>query len=203
MWTNVVLKELESAYSKEDIEEILDEVPSEMAYHYKTIFRQMSEKNSRKKPLIQAVLVWTVCGVRPLLEAEFQQALLLDVGVDIIGDVQRTVEGLCGQVLTVNKQGAVQVVHSTVKEFVLDRKSVFDYSIRREESNRRLAVACLNYLTSVEMRLEGRLHLLTERLSIVERVSNFADYAATSFSVHLVNSPSDDAELFDLLVKFL
>ncbi|KAK3365588.1 hypothetical protein B0T24DRAFT_669813 [Lasiosphaeria ovina] len=204
LWTKIVLKELEFAFSKKDVNEILQEVPSEMAYHYKAIFRQMSQHNGRKKHLIQAMIAWTVCGVRPLLKAEFERALLIDVGEDITGNVSRTVEGLCSQILTVNKQGAVHVVHSTVKEFVLDRNNIFDYSIKRDEGHRRLAMACLRYLTSPEMRLEGRLHLLMpERLSIAERVSEFADYAATSFSAHLVNSPADDEELFSLLVKFL
>ncbi|KAK3388025.1 hypothetical protein B0H63DRAFT_542573 [Podospora didyma] len=203
LWTRTVLKELETAYCREDIDVILKEVPSDMVHHYHAIFRQIFETAGRKKLLVKAMLAWTVCGVRPLLKAEMQQAMLLDVGMDIT-NVQRTVEGLCGQVLTVNKQGAVQVAHATVKEFLLDKKNESEYSIRREQGNLRLACACLRYLTSPDMRLEGRLHILMpERESIVERVSKFADYAATAFSVHLVNSPADDEELFSLLVKFL
>jgi hypothetical protein len=206
LWTNIVLKEMEFAYSQADIDEILAEVPDAMVKHYEIIFSQMAARGDRNRPLIQAMLVWATCCIRPLSEVEFQRALFLDIGENLATSIRRTVEGLCSQLLTINKQGAVQVVHSTVQEILFNKNYELPYSIRREEGHRRLALACLKFLNSSEMRPEGRLHLLTETKlgnSILQRASPFADYASTSFSTHLVNSPPDNEELFKQLIKFL
>jgi hypothetical protein len=206
LWTNIVLKEMEFAYSQADIDEILAEVPDAMVKHYEIIFNQMAARGDRNKELIQAMLIWATCCIRPLTEAEFQKALFLDIGENLATSIRRTVEGLCSQLLTINKQGAVQVVHLTVKEILFNRDFQLAYSIKRDDGHRRLALACLKFLNSSEMRPEGRLHLLTETKlgnSILHRASPFADYATTSFSTHLVNSPVDNEELFKQLLKFL
>lgn len=204
LWASLVLQDLENAYSTEDMESILNDIPSEMVPHYATILDQMSLKHPRKVDLIRALLSWTVCSSRPLHTSELQTALKLDVGERIAG-MQRTVEGLCGQILTINKHGGVQIIHSTARAYLLDKKnSSSRFFIKKEDGHRRLVTACLKFLASEEMRPKGRLLTgLDSTASIVDRVPAFADYATTAFSLHLVNSPSDDDTVFRLLVRFL
>jgi WD40 repeat protein len=206
LWANIVLKEMQSAYSVEEMERILEEVPIDMVPHYEAILAHMSKVMSGKKPLIQAILTWVVCGNRPLSDLELEFALRLDMNLQIVGTMRRTIEGLCGQILIMDKKGMIRIIHATAREFLFDKENQSEYGIKREEGNARLAKVCLEYLLGDEMkpkRAMTGLNAARRKQSIVERVSPFADYASTAFTFHLVNSHSEDEDLFNLLAKFL
>ncbi|KAH8901294.1 hypothetical protein GQ53DRAFT_707603 [Thozetella sp. PMI_491] len=206
LWASIVLKEMAYTFSKEDRERVLEDVPLDMVPHYEGIVGQMSKKHLRKKPLIQTILNWAVCGARPLSVDELRLALFHDINENIEGRqaMQKTIEFLCGQLLIINKHGAVQLVHSTLREFLLSKNTTCDYAVRRDEANSRLCTACLQYLSGPDMRSRSRLMTGAKlKQSIVERVNAFAEYASANFTLHLVRGPADDDEIFKLLVKFL
>ncbi|TLD13706.1 uncharacterized protein PgNI_05039 [Pyricularia grisea] len=208
LWAKVVLKEMEKAIDSEEIDNILAEVPSDMMPQYQSILENMSMQTTddRRKAQIKAFLTWAVCCVRPLTEAELQAGLPLDTDSKlsgIVGSISRTVEKLCGQLLMVNKQGAVQVVHSTVREFLLSRTTTSEFAIRKEEGHLRLAKVCLKYLAGKEMQPARGNKMSKRKGTLVERTSAFAAYATTNFSVHLVNCRPENDEVFEAIHTFL
>jgi WD40 repeat protein len=204
LWANIVLRELRGAYSDEEIEQILEDVPVDMVPHYEGILAHMSQEEPRKKPLIQAILTWVVCGNRPLSDIELEMALKLDLRLKIAGTMRRTIEGLCGQILTMDKKGLIRIIHATARDFLLDEENEAEYRIGRRDGHLRLAKTCLEYLSGEEMKPRRSMTVMTpgRRQSLVDRLSAFADYASTAFTYHLVNSHSDDDELFRLVHKF-
>ncbi|KAI1328234.1 hypothetical protein F5Y16DRAFT_409897 [Xylariaceae sp. FL0255] len=111
LWAKLALEELENVYSDESVDDILDEMPEGMAPIYYRILEAMA-KNSREIKLTQAILAWTVCGVRALNVDELQASLKFDLGTHV-RSIERSVDGLCGQLLQVNKSGHVNVIHTT------------------------------------------------------------------------------------------
>ncbi|KAI4233178.1 MAG: hypothetical protein LQ349_004568, partial [Xanthoria aureola] len=79
LWVALVLKELETTHSEQQIQEVLDSVPSEMDNLYMRILDTMAIV-PRNRKLAQAILRWTVCAMRPLTVEELKETIRLDVG---------------------------------------------------------------------------------------------------------------------------
>ena len=116
LWASLVLKELKRAHTEEDIRRIIEDVPDGMDSLYERILNRMSEKPH--STLMEAILVWTVCAVRPLTIEELKSALLWDIGQKML-DLTRTIEKECGDLITVDQsQSKVHLVHTTARDFL-------------------------------------------------------------------------------------
>ncbi|KAK6860641.1 NACHT and WD domain protein [Apiospora arundinis] len=197
LWTRLAFEELEQVYSEDSIDDVLDEIPEGMTDLYQRILESM-EKNTREFNITKAILAWTVCGVRNLRIPELQVALKLDLRSNI-PNMQRTVEGLCGQLVRIDSNGSIQLVHSTARDFLLDRSLESSLAVRGIDTQGRLAKVCLEYLCSPELR-PPRGRALISHLRQVQ--SPFADYASTSWSEHLRSASSSDEALLGLLYRF-
>lgn len=82
LWTILVLDEISNAYSKEEIESILQEIPPEMENLYCRTLQTMS-RIPRGKQLAKTILTWTACSIRPLLLAELDGAIRIQLKEDI------------------------------------------------------------------------------------------------------------------------
>ncbi|CAN9391730.1 unnamed protein product [Alternaria alternata] len=198
LWARLVLQELESVYSEEHIEEVIEELPMEMGLLYERILGEMS-RSVRETRLAKCLLVWAICAVRPLQTAELTNAIKIDEGMSV-RSLEKSIQGLCGQLLHVDKTGYVQVMHMTTRTFLTDGSLVSEFAISKEEGNRRLALACLDYLCGEEMR--------SPRNRTVVNISRgakspIAEYACISFSEHLAMASSSDSALFLALETFL
>lgn len=222
LWANVVMNEVQNAFTRDMIEEILNEIPAQMEEHYEKILEQ-TMSNPRHQHLIKAMLVWAVCSMRHLSLDEFQIALKLDINADFPRNgMAKAIEALCGQLLRVDRTGEmhhVHLIHTTVREFLLSKThSKASYAIRREDGHLRLATTCLNFLLSNEFRAAVQREALSRtkthetspatrfdlgRARAADKTSVFAEYAASAFSYHIVNGPRDNKELFNLLDRFL
>ncbi|KAK8121699.1 NACHT and WD domain protein [Apiospora sp. TS-2023a] len=197
LWTRLAFEELEQVYSEDSIDDVLDEIPEGMTALYHRILESM-EKNTREANITKAILAWTVCGVRNLRVPELQVALKLDLRSNI-PNMQRTVEGLCGQLIRIDKNGVIQLVHSTARDFLLDRTLESTLAVRGTDTQGRLAKVCLEYLCSTELR-PPRGRALISHLKEVQ--SPFADYAVTCWSEHLYSASSSDDSLLGLVYRF-
>jgi WD40 repeat protein len=198
LWARLVLQELQSVYSEEHIEAVIDELPIEMGSLYGRILDEMS-RSVREKRLAKALLVWAICAVRPLQTNELVNAIKIDEGINV-RSLEKTVQGLCGQLLHVDKSGYVQVMHMTTRTFLTDASLESEFAFSKEEGNRRLALACLRYLTGEEMRAPRNRAVVN--ISRGPR-SPMADYACVKFSEHLSVASASDNDLFLALEKFL
>jgi WD40 repeat protein len=197
LWIELAFEELRKVFSEEEIDEVLDQVPEGMESLYNRILEAMA-KNDRQVKLTRAILEWTVCGTRPLSTEELQAALSLDLNIKL-RNMDRVIEELCCQLLTIDDNGIVQILHATAREFLLSQDSHAVFQMSKESADQHLALVCLKYLNSEEMRPPRHPALVGKP---VPR-SAFVDYACTSFSDHLASSSAASNEVFLLLDKFL
>ncbi|RAR03116.1 nacht and wd domain-containing protein [Stemphylium lycopersici] len=198
LWARLVLQELQSVYSEEHVAEVIDEMPIEMGLLYERILGEMS-KNVREKRLAKALLVWATCALRPLHSSELASAVKIDECISV-RSLEKSVQGLCGQLLHVDKIGYVQIMHMTTRAFLTDGSLESEFAVSKEEGNRRIALACLKYLTGDEMRSPRNRTFVGLTLG---GKSPIADYACISFSEHLALASSTDNGLFLALETFL
>ncbi|KAI4207538.1 MAG: hypothetical protein LQ346_000470 [Caloplaca aetnensis] len=185
LWASLVVKELETTHSEQQIQEVLDSVPDEMDHLYTRILQNMAMV-SRNKRLAQAILRWTVCAVRPLTVEELKEAIRLDLG-EVVPRLERTVE--------------VQLVHETVRAFLIMDGLTSDFAINRVQEHSRLTEVCLQYLCSDELK-SSRFRRRGSATRVAKR-SVFAEYAAVFFSEHIVrSSSSNDSQVVALTTFF-
>ncbi|KAK4213973.1 WD40-repeat-containing domain protein [Rhypophila decipiens] len=198
LWIKLAFEELGKVFSEDEIDDVLELVPVGMTPMYNRILDSMTDNSGRQLKLMKAIVEWAVCGTRPLHTDELQAALTIHMKANI-RNVGRIVKELCGQLFKIDDRGLVQVLHATAREFLLSEECNPVFRLDRTAAHERLAVVCLTYLTSDEMRPPRHPAMLGKG---AER-SCFADYACTSFSEHLVSASSTCVEMTMLLDKFL
>lgn len=202
LWLKLVCRELESVYSQEAIESVLDEVPKGLETLYARSLAQMSQMSNaaREKRLLETILTWAICAVKPMKLEELASALKIDVGFS--RDLRQNIDRLCWNLLYVDLHDYVQLVHSTVRDFLFDKDLQSPYSIQREMGHESLAISCLKVMDK-EMR-PPRSRSFGRGLSTepFER-STFVKYAATAFSEHIAASSSVSDQLLVAISRFL
>jgi WD40 repeat protein len=197
LWVRLVVQVLEKTYGDKKIQTVLEAMPAEMGSFYERTLKVMSN-TIMEKNIAQSILRWVVCSTRPLKAGELQAALQLDIG-ESVRSIKSSVEGLCGQLVYVDKNCAVQMVHQTARDFLLDNKSS-EFRIEIGLEHERLALACLNFLCSDELKPPRNRRLLGARKL---DPSVFCDYACTAFSDHIFGASSEADMILVGLDKFL
>ncbi|KAI0389432.1 hypothetical protein F5Y17DRAFT_462758 [Xylariaceae sp. FL0594] len=129
LWAKLALAELEGVHSVENVDDVLEEVPEGMIFIYARILETMAI-NTRELKLTRAILAWTICAARSLSLTELKAALEIDLATGIT-DMRRSVKDLCGQLLRIDRTGAVHVIHATMDEFFLGRELDSPLAIRK------------------------------------------------------------------------
>ncbi len=201
LWVRLVVEELEHTWSEEAIEEVLNDVPANMNLFYMRTLEKIS-KASRATKLAKAVLTWTVCALRPLTLSEMQCALKIDVNETVLS-LDRSVSSICGQLVFVDQQSRIQMVHQTARDFLLREGLNSEFAISRADGHARLAVKCLEFLSGDGFKSQ---RAQKKTLAIKPRPakdSALVDYACTFFSDHLYRASSLQLEPWDALYDFL
>jgi WD40 repeat protein len=197
LWVHLVLHELSSVYTDQSMRTVLDEIPEGMVPLYQRTIDIMS-RNSREKDVAKAILLWTIYSVRPLRTSELQQALKLDIGA-IVLSIKKTIEGLCGQLVYVDKNDTVQIVHATAREFLIG-DTTSEFAIPKQEGHERIALSCLRYLSGDEMKPPRNMRFIN---ALRGEPSAFRDYACTAFSEHVFSAFPEADSLLTALDLFL
>lgn len=202
LWTLLVLDELSTAFSEEEIKRVLGEVPRGMEPLYHRALDTMALA-TRGKTLAKAILSWTTCVMRPLMLRELECALEIDLK-DKFPRLGETIRTLCGQLVTVDATGRVQMVHETAREFLLDEGLDSEFAVCRSEAHTRIAKTCLEYLSGDELKPPR-----TERRGGSSRTmqaggrSEFLTYSNATFSSHLAKADPSSDHVLGLVDKFL
>ena len=200
LWVRLVLDELEKVYTKESINQILQGIPEGMVPYYERTVKTMAE-NTLEIHVAKAVLMWVVAGSRNLFISELSNALKLDVNI-ILPSAKSAVEGLCGQLVFVDhRSGLVSLVHTTVREFLLS-ESAGGFRISKLKAHERIALTCLQLLSSGEMK-PPRSHRILSQVRKKQEISPLLDYAITQFSEHIYTASAETDELLQALDLFL
>ena len=200
LWVRLVLDELEKVYTNESITQILQSIPEGMVPYYERTVRAMAE-NNLEIHVAKAVLVWVVASSRNLCVSELSNALKLDINT-ILPSAKNAVEGLCGQLIFVDsRSGQVSLVHTTVREFLLS-DAAGEFVISKPKAHERIALTCLQLLSSSEMKPPRSQRMLNQS-SKKQEPSPLLDYAITQFSEHVYSASAETEELLLALDQFL
>lgn len=200
LWVRLVLDELERVYGYESMISVLHGIPEGMIPYYRRTIAEM-KKNKREIHIMQAILTWTICASRPLTISELIEALHLDTNVRL-ASTKMAVEGLCGQLVSVDKHtDIVQIVHTTAREFLLSDDAE-EFMISKAKAHERLALICLRLLVCPAMQLPRHRHLLALTRQ-TKPCSPLLDYAITQFPEHVLNASAENHTLLDPLSHFL
>ncbi|KAK0765966.1 hypothetical protein N5P37_001907 [Trichoderma harzianum] len=78
IWIRLVLQELETAFTNEDVEAILEEVPSDLHEMYARVLKSI-EKDKRRAKLAKSILKWITLAQRPMTIEELRGAVHMDI----------------------------------------------------------------------------------------------------------------------------
>ncbi|KAF2742947.1 hypothetical protein M011DRAFT_252802 [Sporormia fimetaria CBS 119925] len=203
LWVVLVMQELEHAYSTEDVERILDEIPPGMDKLYTRALTEIVGADEERKRVTKAMLSFVVCAMRPLTVGELAHALRIHLRVTLL---ENAIRSACGNIIHVNKSGRVCLVHQTARDFLLDHGLFETFKMNFTDGNHSIALICLDYLRSTHMRpvkVPASLGPSTDRIERRLGSSPFAQYACMHFSDHIKKGSSDDDILLESLYKFL
>jgi WD40 repeat protein/pimeloyl-ACP methyl ester carboxylesterase len=199
LWVRLALQELRHVSTKTGIERILEATPSDMDQLYNRILDTIFSR-AREQKMVLAVLDWTACASRPLTTNELYEALRIDLQDDIDDNLTRFINNNCGELVIIDPQNNVRMIHLTARDFLFSPKNVSTIRLDRRVGHKRLATVCLRYLTGPEMagpkpRKLSASHMVTER-------KVFAAYACNAWFEHLSHVSSDDDEFAEALLRF-
>jgi WD40 repeat protein len=197
LWTTLVVKELESAYSDESAEEILNEIPVDMNQFYARMVESILE-NRRAVKLAASIFLWTLFSLRPLKVSELQSALKLDTG-QTVHNLEKSITAICGQLVIVNSMNEVGIVHETARAYLLEDGS-FPGLARSRQNHTRIAGLCLFALSE---HLPKCTTIRRRQPAPSDCDTALTSYACEYFSDHLYMSTSEDPSNWNLLFKFL
>ncbi|CAD6587074.1 MAG: hypothetical protein ASARMPRED_002985 [Alectoria sarmentosa] len=200
LWVSLILQELRLVHTSNEIRQVLEEVPSDMNALYSRILDSMSKAPPYGKVLARAILTWVVCCSRPLTTSELYQALQIDIK-DKIDNIKASIESRCGQLVYVDAQSRVQMVHQTARDFLLQASGFSEFGVEEVPGHRRVFMTCLEYLSGNEMRSPKRRKFNLS--SIARERGPFVNYACNEFFEHVVHLSSQDDEAFAVLTKLL
>ncbi|KAE8331929.1 hypothetical protein BDV39DRAFT_217846 [Aspergillus sergii] len=190
LWTVLVLNELSRSYSELEINQALEDVPPDMELFYQRSLDSISQA-IRGKEISSAIFIWSTCATRPLKTNELACALKLDIG-DTFPRLKETIGAFDN----------VQLVHETVREFLLRDNLDSEFAIKRTVAHTQMARACLIYLTGEDMKPPRASRRNINATSSTKR-SEFCSYACTSFSYHLSKADPLAIDVLLLLNEFL
>ena len=205
LWVRLVLEELSTVWTMAQIERVLNDVPQEMDLLYSRAVELLLSKPSHSAAVAKAILMWTICAIRPLTVGELQAALHLDIGTTV-QNPEDAIPSLCCQLVHVDKNGRVLIVHLTARTFLQDRGLESPLTFCPIPGHRRILEVCLRLLVSDEMkppkgRRGGEKAGGKRRLS--KQQSAFLTYAALRFSEHMRKTTSNNDVINPLLHEFL
>ena len=200
LWVSLILQELRQAHTASEIRQVLEEVPSDMNALYSRILDSMSTAPPYGKVLAKAILTWAVCSFRPLTTHELYQALQIDIK-DKVDNIKASIESRCGQLVYVDAQSRVQMVHQTARDFLLQASDFSEFGIERRVGHKRLFMTCLEYLQGNEMRIPK--HRRVGLGTVPRERGPLISYACNSFFEHVVHVSSEDDEALAVLTKLM
>ncbi|KAL6875968.1 WD40 repeat-containing protein [Trichoderma longibrachiatum] len=195
LWTKLVLEEIRDCQTEQDIQKTLGQTPGGMIYLYQRMEGALlSTAKLANKPLIRALLEWTICAQRSLSVREMAQALSPEFSGFL--DLKKTIQNTCGQFIHVGDNDTITMLHHTAREYFTSTLSS-QLHIDTHETHEKLFARTLNQLEEPELRWR-----LIQSQHALQASEPFVFYAAANWPSHLVQSDSTSSESLDHLLCF-
>ncbi|MDI1492267.1 MAG: hypothetical protein OHK93_003479 [Ramalina farinacea] len=191
LWVHLATQEVLDCQTQEEIEQVLQEIPTGML----PLYEQMEDAMVRNlrpadQRLSKALLTWVTCSQRPLLLEELSKAVEPDFPHII--DLNYTIGHICGHLLVIDRKSRVTLVHQTAREY-LTKLSTGPFAIKSSKAHEDLFLRCMSCLC--DQKLRSRLgHGNLPPLS---------SYAAWSWSFHLQSHAAGSERILTALSAFL
>ncbi|KAI0452700.1 hypothetical protein F5B21DRAFT_506079 [Xylaria acuta] len=200
LWVSLVLRELRQVHRAADISQVLDNNHSDMDALYARILDELSRAKFGKD-LTRAILTWATCAFRPLSVGEIHSAVEADIR-DSVDDIGKSIN-TCGNLVFIDQQNKVQLVHLTAREFLSQKDISPEFIIDRSVAHKRLALVCIQTLCGDQ----GNLKKVSKNRHIAGYITSNADsvlydYASTYLFQHALQTEPCD-EIINELAKFL
>ncbi|KAI0129556.1 hypothetical protein BJ170DRAFT_616746 [Xylariales sp. AK1849] len=201
LWIRLVLQEFENAYTDEDIEAILQEVPDDLYEMYLRMLETI-ESEKRRTKLAKSILTWVTLACRPLTIDELRCAIKIDIN-ETPHNMEKVIPTVCGQLVFIDQASRVHMIHETAREFILAENLDSSLAVRKGDRHGHLAFLLCRYLATDVLKMpQGLKPNRSAKLSSVLDIS-LLGYAANFFSEHLYRSNSQDEAPMSELCKLL
>lgn len=203
LWAQLVVKELLQVQTIAQAERVLQTNPSDMDDLYIRIVRDISQAKFNHE-LVKFILTAATCSGRPLSMDELREAIAIDIN-DTVGDIERSIGDFCGNLVYVDTMKRLQLVHVTVRDFLLRHHTESEFALDRSSSHRRLSIACLDCFLrepTKQRRPSRGFGRLAQPLQ-PDNKSPFLGYAAEFLFYHLSQARAADDELLSRVTSFL
>ncbi|KAI0417993.1 WD40 repeat-like protein [Xylaria grammica] len=195
LWAALMMDRLDECYSIEDMESVVKGVPSEMNDFYADIVEKIEE--STNADLAKCILKWIVSAPDLLSVDELREAVKLDIKRTLLTTgSQAALSQICRNLVTVNSDERVNLMHQTVKTYLTSKDSNFYVSKRQAHED--IALICLAYLNGLNFQPRNSRRAPNADATITA----FDSYAVLHFAYHLEHSRSQARPLFVALQKF-
>ena len=190
-WVRLAVDKLNSCHTQADVELALQRLPIGMEALYNRMASSIVQNlSATDRALASTVLQSVTCSLRVLTVAEMSQALHDDTSRML--DFQRSIVDLCGGFVVIDNGGNVAMIHQTAREYLLsDKKRPFH--VDRNSAHKHVFLSCMRCLMAFDLRSKVKGNQKPE----------FLEYAACSWSSHLVSTPLDCEQSVEILNKFL
>lgn len=201
LWVSLMLKELESRSTVDEIESALASLPDGLSEVYERILVRLHRtlKPSRRAFCCK-LLKWITLAKRPLRLDEIGEALKLEYATvtsdsgfttNLLCSV-RDLELTCGSLVTVQNQ-FIQIIHLSAREFLMTpsnssplRQRLQTFLIDQAEDNALVASICVVYLSSCCV--AGKLSEDDSAGTMLRKGAPLLDYASFFWVSHLTQS---------------
>ncbi|KAI1280973.1 hypothetical protein F5Y07DRAFT_396009 [Xylaria sp. FL0933] len=200
LWVRLVLQEFETAYTDEDIECILNEVPNDLHDLYVRMLASIENERRRAK-LARPVLSWVALACRPLTVDELRCAIKLAIK-ETPHNIERAISAACGQLVFIDQASRVHMIHETAREFLLREDLQSPLAVKKGDQNGHIASLCCQYLTREVFFAAQGLKPLRIAKPLAMPDTALVDYASRFFSDHLYRSDSESHETMENLIRF-
>lgn len=199
LWVSLVIKRLEEAYSEEEAEDILSEVPTDMNNLYSSMLKSVQ---NRRPELPRSIFMWTLLSFRPLKIEGLQLALKMDK--QTVQNLGQLIPAISGQLVCVNRKCEAEIVHQTARTYLLEQVDYPDLVLHKKACHTRIATLCLTLLAgSFSKGWQPLDRNAVDQYSASASLPDFIDYACEYFSEHLQRGSSEEDVNWELLRKFL
>ena len=142
------------------------------------------------RALASRILQWVTCSLRALTVAELSHALHEDTSR--ILDLQRSITELCGGFVVIDNSANVTMIHQTAREYLVNGNDR-PFHVDRDLAHKDIFLSCMRCLMTIGLRAKVKGSQRPE----------FLDYAACSWSLHLMLTPLNCGQVAEVLNSFL
>ncbi|KAI4248297.1 MAG: hypothetical protein L6R42_009322, partial [Xanthoria sp. 1 TBL-2021] len=190
-WVHFAVQSLNLCHTEADVELALQKLPVGMEAIYDRMESTIAQNPSTTDRILALTLLQcATISLRVLTVAELAQALREDTYTML--DLQRSIAELCGGFVVIVNGGNVAMVHQAAREYLLNSNDR-PFHVEKGAAHKQMFENCMRSLMTVGLRARVK----------DNRQPDILEYAASSWSLHLMLTPPDCAQTAETLSEFL